>query len=78
MRRKGPRIGHNWCYQEAESRLKSRLFLSLGNVGKKRFFGLVSPVRPAYLFVHRFSHELRFFLFLRTSQCPKPRCATGR
>ena len=36
-RRKGPRIGHNWCYHEAEARLKSRLFFALGNEGKKRF-----------------------------------------
>ena len=33
-RRKGPRIGHNWCYHEAEARLKSRLFFALGNEGK--------------------------------------------
>ena len=37
MRRKGSRIGHNWCYHEAEARLKSRLFFALGNEGKKRF-----------------------------------------
>ena len=36
-RRKGPRIGHNLCYHEAEARLKSRLFFALGNEGKKRF-----------------------------------------
>ena len=30
-RRKGPHIGHNWYYHEAEARLKSRLFFSLGN-----------------------------------------------
>ena len=36
-RRKGPRIGHNWCYHEAEARLKSRLFFALRNEGKKRF-----------------------------------------
>ena len=36
-RRKGPRIGHNWSYHEAEARLKSRLFFALGNEGKKRF-----------------------------------------
>ena len=36
-RRKGPRIGNNWCYHEAEARLKSRLFFALGNEGKKRF-----------------------------------------
>ena len=36
-RRKGPRIGHNWCYHKAEARLKSRLFFALGNEGKKRF-----------------------------------------
>ena len=35
---KGPRIGHNWCYHEAEARLKYRLFFLLGNEGKKRFF----------------------------------------
>ena len=36
-RRKAPRIGHNWCYHEAEVRLKSRLFVALGKEGKKRF-----------------------------------------
>ena len=36
-RRKGPRIGHNWCYHEAEAGLKSRLFFALENEGKKRF-----------------------------------------
>ena len=36
-RRKGPRIGNNWCYHEAEARLKSRLFFALRNEGKKRF-----------------------------------------
>ena len=33
-RRKGPRIGHNWCYHEVEARLESRLFFALGNEGK--------------------------------------------
>ena len=37
-RRKGPRNGHNWCYREAEARLKTRLFFALGNDGKKRFY----------------------------------------
>ena len=36
-RRKGPRIGQNWFYHEAEARLKSRLFFALGNEGKRRF-----------------------------------------
>ena len=36
-RRKGPRIGLNWFYHEAEARLKSRLFFALGNGGKRRF-----------------------------------------
>ena len=36
-RRKGPRIVHNWCYHKAEARLKSRLFLALGNEGKNDF-----------------------------------------
>ena len=36
-RRKGPRIGLNWFYHEAEARLKSRLFFALGNEGKRRF-----------------------------------------
>ena len=36
-RRKGPRIGDNWYYHEAEARLKSRIFFSLGNEEKKRF-----------------------------------------
>ena len=33
---KCPRIGDGWCFHEAEVRLKSRLFLSLGKEGKKR------------------------------------------
>ena len=37
-RRKGPRIGHNWCYYEAEARLKSQLFFALGNEGKNDFW----------------------------------------
>ena len=36
-RRRGPRIGLNWFYHEAEARLKSRLFFALGNKGKRRF-----------------------------------------
>ena len=36
-RRKGPRISQNWLYYEAEARLKSRFFFSLGNEGKRRF-----------------------------------------
>ena len=37
-RRKAPRIGHNWCYIEAEARLKSRLFFALGNEEKSDFW----------------------------------------
>ena len=36
-RRKSPRISQNWFYHEAEDRLKSCLFFSLGNEGKRRF-----------------------------------------
>ena len=37
-RRKGPRISQNWFYHEAaEAHLKSCLFFSLGNKGKRRF-----------------------------------------
>ena len=36
-RRKGPRIGQNWFYHEAEARMKSRLFFALGNEGRRRF-----------------------------------------
>ena len=35
--RKGPRIGHGWCYHEAETRLKSRLFFWLVNEREKKF-----------------------------------------
>ena len=37
-RRKRPRIGHNWCYHEAEAGLKSRLFFALGTEGKNDFW----------------------------------------
>ena len=56
-RRKGPRIGHNWYFLEAEARLKSRLFFSLGNEGNKRF--LNSPSGPKYMLLHRLSQVLR-------------------
>ena len=36
-RKKGPKIGPNIFYHEADQRVKSRLFFSLGTVGKKRF-----------------------------------------
>ena len=36
-RRKGPRISQNWFYQEAEVRMKSRLFFALGNEDRRRF-----------------------------------------
>ena len=51
-RRKGPRIGQNWFYHEAEARLKSRLFFALGNKGERRYADsyphtdiIVSPFR---------------------------------
>ena len=36
-RKKGPKIIPNVYYQEADARIKSRLFFALGNEGKKRF-----------------------------------------
>ena len=36
-RRKGPRASQNWFFHEAEASLKSRLFFSLSNEGKRRF-----------------------------------------
>ena len=47
-RRKGPRIGHNWCYHEAEARLKSRLFFALENEEKKTIFGFLPSPGPQY------------------------------
>ena len=35
-RKKGPRIGMNWFFQEAEARARSRLFFTLGNEGRKK------------------------------------------
>ena len=34
---RGPRVGHNVFYNEVQKKLVSRLFLSLGTEGKKRF-----------------------------------------
>ena len=51
-RSKGPRIGHNWCYHEAEARLKSRLFFALRNEGKKTIFGFLPSSGPQYLLFH--------------------------
>ena len=48
-RRRGPRIGHNWYYHEAEARLKFRLFFAPGNEGKKTIFGFLPPSGPQYL-----------------------------
>ena len=36
-RTRGPRVGHNIFYNEVQKKLVSRLFLSLGTEGKKRF-----------------------------------------
>ena len=36
-RTRGPRVGHNVFYNEVQKKLVSRLFLSLGTKGKKRF-----------------------------------------
>ena len=36
-RTRGPRVGHNVFYNEVQKKLVSRLFLSLGTEGKKRF-----------------------------------------
>ena len=36
-RARGPRVGHNNYYNEVEKKVVSRLFLSLGTEGKKRF-----------------------------------------
>ena len=36
-RTRGPRVGHNFFYNEVQKKLVSRLFLSLGTEGKKRF-----------------------------------------
>ena len=36
-RTRGPRVGHNVYYNEVQKKLVSRLFLSLGTEGKKRF-----------------------------------------
>ena len=36
-RTRGPRVGHNVFYNEVQEKLVSRLFLSLGKEGKKRF-----------------------------------------
>ena len=36
-RRKGPRISQNWFYHEEEASLKTRLFISLGNEGKRAY-----------------------------------------
>ena len=36
MRKKGPRIGMNWFFHEAEVRARSRLFFALGNAGRKK------------------------------------------
>ena len=36
-RTRGPRVGHNVFYNELQKKLGSRLFLSLGTEGKKRF-----------------------------------------
>ena len=36
-RTRGPRVGHNVLYNEVQKKLVSRLFLSLGTEGKKRF-----------------------------------------
>ena len=36
-RTRGPRVGHNVFYNEVQKKLMSRLFLSLGTEGKKRF-----------------------------------------
>ena len=35
-RKKGPRIGMNWFFHEAEARAISRLFFALGNEGRKK------------------------------------------
>ena len=34
---RGPKVGHNVCYNEVQKRVASRLFLALGTVGKKKF-----------------------------------------
>ena len=35
-RKKGPRLGMNWLFHEAEARAISRLFFALGNEGRKK------------------------------------------
>ena len=40
-RERGPKVGHNVYYNEAQKRLASRLFLALGTEGKK--FVLKNP-----------------------------------
>ena len=56
-RRKGPHIGPNWYYHEAEARLKSKRFFSLGNVEIK-VHGFLSPSGPKYMLLHRFPQML--------------------
>ena len=36
-RERGSKVGHNVFYNEVKKRIASRLFLALGNEGKKRF-----------------------------------------
>ena len=45
---KGPRIGHNWCYHEAEARLKSQLFFVLRIEEKKTVLGFLPSFGPQY------------------------------
>ena len=60
-RRKGPRIGHIWCYHETDARLKFRLFFSLGNEGKKRFLGSYHHLdlnKSSFIDFHKIYEEL--------------------